>query len=279
MLFRAVFINRTARIDWGASFQIAFASEAASRLFAAGGAGGVALTAWALRRAGIDSRTVAARMIAFLVLLYAVYMITLVLGGVGLYVNLLPGSAPFAITIIPAILGAVVIVLFLALATIPGDFERLVSRWSAGAGRVGRLARRLATVPASAASGVRTALELLRTGDAGLLGALANWGFDIACLWACFHAFGYSPEVAVVIMAYFVGWIANLLPLPGGVGGVEGGLIGAFSAFDVRVQGAIVSVLAYRAFSFWLPTLPGVVAYVKLRRTVRAWDDANLSEV
>ena len=73
-------------------------------------------------------------------------------------------------------------------------------------------------------------------------------------------------------MAYFVGWIANTLPLPGGIGGVEGGMIGAFTAFDVSVQSAVVAVLAYRAFSFWLPTLPGgVVAYVQLRRTVNRW--------
>jgi uncharacterized protein (TIRG00374 family) len=75
----------------------------------------------------------------------------------------------------------------------------------------------------------------------------------------------------VVIMAYFVGWIGNTLPLPGGVGGVEGGLIGAFSAFGVNVQSAVVAVLAYRMFSFWLPTLPGGVAYLQLRHTVARW--------
>jgi uncharacterized membrane protein YbhN (UPF0104 family) len=278
-LFRAVFVNRTARINWRASYEIALASEAATRLLSAGGAGGVALTVWALRRAGLDPRTVASRMIAFMVLLYGVYMGTLLIDGIGLYLHVFPGRAPFAITIGPAILGGVVILLFLALSLIPGDFERLVLRWSAGAGLAGKLARRLVTVPASAATGVRTAIELLRTGDPELLGALANWGLDIACLWAAFHAFGYAPPIAVIVMSYFVGWIANLLPLPGGVGGVEGGLIGSFSAFGVSVQAAIVAVLAYRAISFWLPTVPGAIAYLQLRRTVRRWDDANLSEV
>jgi uncharacterized protein (TIRG00374 family) len=272
-LFRAVFVNRTTRIDWRVSFQISLASEAATRLFAAGGAGGVAMTVWALRRAGLDARTIAARMIAFMALLYGVYMGALLLGGVGLYLHVLPGDAPFAITVVPAIVGGAAILVFLALSAIPGDAERLVSRWSAGEGRPSRLARRLATVPASASTGVRTALELMHTGDPELLGAVANWGFDIACLWASFHAFGYSPDVAVVVMAYFVGWIANLLPIPGGVGGVEGGLIGAFSAFDVNVSGAIVAVLAYRAISFWLPTPIGIIAYFRLRHTVRQWGD------
>jgi uncharacterized protein (TIRG00374 family) len=122
-------------------------------------------------------------------------------------------------------------------------------------------------------------LALIRSGEPGLLGAVAWWGFDIATLWACFHAFGYHPRTGVVVMAYFVGWIGNTLPLPGGIGGVEGGLIGAFTVFGVSVQGAVVAVLAYRAFSFWLPTLPGAVAYFQLRRTVRSWESAESAPV
>jgi uncharacterized protein (TIRG00374 family) len=118
---------------------------------------------------------------------------------------------------------------------------------------------------------VRTAIDLVRTRDVNLLGAIAWWGFDIAVLWACFHAFGGSPPTAVVIMAYFVGMLANTLPLPGGIGGVDGGMIGAFSAFGVPVPLAVVAVLAYRGFAFWLPTLPGAVAYLQLRRTVARW--------
>jgi uncharacterized membrane protein YbhN (UPF0104 family) len=79
--------------------------------------------------------------------------------------------------------------------------------------------------------------------------------------------------IAFLVLLYSIYMVTLVL------GGVEGGLIGAFSAFGVPVQGAIVAVLAYRAFSFWLPTLPGILAYVSLRATVRAWDDANLSQV
>jgi uncharacterized protein (TIRG00374 family) len=119
--------------------------------------------------------------------------------------------------------------------------------------------------------GVRTAIALIRSRDPMLLSALGYWGFDIAVLWACFHAFGAAPPHAVIIMGYFVGLFGNTLPLPGGIGGVDGGMIGAFSAFGVPVEVSIVSVLAYRGFSFWLPTLPGVVSYVQLRRTVHRW--------
>ena len=275
VLFRGVFVQKTARITWRTSYLITMAGLAATRLFAAAGAGGIALTAWALRRSGMEPRIVACRMIAFMALLYGVYMASLVIDGLGLYAGLWPGSGPFAITVVPAIFGAVVILVFLAVSLLPNDFDRLAARWISGGGRFGAVARRLAAVPAAAATGVRTAISLLRSRDPALLGAIGWWGFDIATLWACFHAFGASPHKGVIVMAYFVGWIGNTLPLPGGIGGVEGGMIGAFSAFGVPVQTAVVAVLAYRAFSFWLPTLPGAVAYLQLRRTVNRWRTAG----
>lgn len=270
-LFRAVFVQGAERIGWRESYQITMAGLAATRLFAAGGAGGIVLQVWALRRAGMGARVVASRTVAFLVLLYGVYMAALVIDGMGLYLGIFPGPAPFAITVVPAILGAVVIALALAIALVPGDLERLVHRWTTGEHLGGRIARRLAALPATASTGVRTALDFVRTGDAALLGTIGWWALNIAVLWACFHAFGKPPPQAVVVMAYFVGMLGNLLPLPGGIGGVDGGMIGAFTAFGVHVDLAVVAVLAYRAFTFWLPTLPGAVAYLQLRRTVHRW--------
>jgi uncharacterized protein (TIRG00374 family) len=271
-LFRAVFVHGDSRIDWRESYEITMSGLAATRLFAAAGAGGVALTAWALRRSGMERRLVACRLIAFMAILYGVYMATFVIDGLGLALGIFPGAAPFAITVVPAIFGAVVIAVFLAVSLLPGDAERLVGRWTSGEGRLGRVARRVAVAPAAAATGVRTAISLARSRDPNLIGAVAWWGFDIATLWACFHAFGGSPPTAVVVMAYFVGMLGNTLPLPGGIGGVDGGMIGAFSAFGVPVEISVVSVLAYRVFAFWLPTLPGAIAYLQLRRTVHRWE-------
>ena len=115
--------------------------------------------------------------------------------------------------------------------------------------------------PALAASGVRTAMDLIRERRPGLLGAIVWWTFDILVLWAMFHAFGTPPPLSVIWMCYFVGTLANLLPLPGGLGGVEGGMIGAFAAFGVSFDLAVLAVLSYRAISFWLPTIPGGIAY------------------
>jgi uncharacterized membrane protein YbhN (UPF0104 family) len=262
ILFRAVGLDDRGRIGLRASTEITLAGHAATRLFASAGAGGVVLTAWAMRRAGLDRATVAARMTTFLVLLYSIYMGALVIGGAGLALGLLPGGGPLAITAVPAVAGAVVIAIVLAAQRIrPGE---------------GRVRRVLAPVGA----GVRDARRLVRSGNAGLAGALMWWAFDIAVLWACFEAFGASPAVAVLVVAYFVGTLANTLPLPGGVGGVEGGMVGALIAFGVEPELALVAVLSYRGFAFWLPIVPGVVAYLTLRRTVARWEaeDAGTME-
>jgi uncharacterized membrane protein YbhN (UPF0104 family) len=274
-LFRTVFVrSQRSQIDWRASYEITMAGLAATRLFAAAGSGGIALTVWALRRAGLDRRTVAAQMVTFITMLYGVYMMALVIFGIGLRTGVLPGGGSFAITIVPAIFGGSVIALFLALTLIPGDVEGRLAAWQArrGAHRRGtRLLARIVTLPALAASGVRGALGVVRSRDPLALGAIAWWAFDIATLWASFKAFGASPALSVVVMAYFVGMFANVLPLPGGIGGVDGGMIGAFIAFGVSAPIAVVAVLVYRAFAFWLPTVPGAIAYVQLRRRVAGW--------
>jgi uncharacterized membrane protein YbhN (UPF0104 family) len=271
VLFRSVFVRESGPIGWTESYQITMAGLAATRLFAAAGAGGVALTAWALRRSGMEPRLVACRMVAFIVLLYVVYAGSLLIDGVGLGIGLFPGGGSFAITVVPAIVAVVLFAAAGAVTLLPGDVERRLERWAAGSGRLTHWIARAVTVPALAASGVRTAIALLRSRDAGLLGAVAWWGFDIAVLWAMFHAFGSPPPFTVIWMAYFVGMLGNLLPLPGGLGGVEGGMIGAFAAFGVSLDLSVLAVLSYRAISFWLPTPLGAVAYVQLRRTVARW--------
>jgi uncharacterized membrane protein YbhN (UPF0104 family) len=271
VLFRAVFVVEEGTIGWRESYLITMAGLAATRLFAVAGAGGVALTAWALRRSGMGARTVATRMLTFLVLLYIVYAGSLILAGVGLGTGLLPGGGSFAITIVPAIFAATLVLGAGAVAMLPKDLERRLVRRTAGSGRAARLLTSVAAAPALAAAGVRTALECARTRRAGLLGAPAWWGFDICVLWAAFHAFGQPPPFTVIWMAYFVGMFGNLLPLPGGLGGVEGGMIGALAAFGVEFKLAVLAVISYRAISFWLPTLPGAIAYFQLRRTVARW--------
>ena len=268
-MFRGVFVRGGTRIGWRESYQITMAGLAASRLFAAGGAGGLVLTAWALRRSGMRRRMVADKTIAFLVLTYLPYAAAVVVCGFGLHWGVLRGEDPFTLTFVPAVVGVVLLALAFAIAFIPTDLQRRMRPF--GKGRVARLTQQLAEAPAATSAGVRDALEHLRSRDPALLGAVLFWAFQIAVLWAAFHAFGNAPPVAVLTQAFFVGMLGNLLPMPGGVGGVEGGMIGSFAAFGVDSGLAVVAVLVYRAFTFWLPLVPGVIAYFRLRRTVEGW--------
>jgi uncharacterized protein (TIRG00374 family) len=277
MMFRGIFVRAGSRIDWKASYEITMAGLAATRLFAAGGAGGIALTAWALRRAGMPRRQVADKTLAFLIITYAVYMVALVVCGFGLYFGLLPGPGPFAITVIPAIFGLVAIALGLALSRVPPDLQRRLEGFARHGGRLARIAQRAANAPAAFSAGMREALCHVRERDPALLGSIVYWAFNIAVLWACFHAFGDPPPLAVIIQGYFVGFLGNLLPLPGGIGGVDGGMIGAFAAFGVPLPLVVPAVLAYRVFTFWLPTIPGAIAYFQLRRTVARWREDRAS--
>jgi uncharacterized membrane protein YbhN (UPF0104 family) len=270
-LFRTVFVRGHGRIGWPESYEITMAGLAATRLFAAAGAGGIALTAWAVRRSGMEPRLVACRMVAFTVLLYFVYAGSMLIDGIGLGTGLFPGGGSFAITFLPAIIAALLLGIAAAVATLPGDVERRLQRRASGSGRLAHWLARAVTVPALAATGVRTAIGLIRRREPGVLGAVAWWGFDISVLWAMFHAFGTPPPFTVIWMAYFIGTLGNLLPLPGGLGGVEGAMIGAFAAFGVDFNLSVLAVLSYRGISFWLPTLPGAIAYFQLRRTVARW--------
>jgi uncharacterized membrane protein YbhN (UPF0104 family) len=272
MMFRGVFVRAEGgvRIGWRESYQITMAGLAASRIFAAGGAGGLVLTAWALRRSGMGKRRVADTTLSFLVLTYMPYVAALLVCGLGLRLGLFPGADPFGLTVIPAALAVITIAIAFAFALVPTDLQRRLGDW-AGHGRLGRLARLAANAPASASAGMRDALAHLRSRDPALAGAVLFWAFQILVLWAAFKAFGDAPPAAVLVQAFFVGMLGNLLPMPGGVGGVEGGMIAALVAFDVDAGLAVVAVLVYRAFTFWLPMIPGVIAYFQLRKTVEQW--------
>jgi putative heme transporter len=270
-IFQGVHVPPGSPISFRESYLITMAGLAATRLFAAGGAGGVAVTAWALRRSGMRRREVAERMIAFLVLMYGTYMVALIVCGVGLYTGLFDGPHPFAITIGPAIVAGIVILAGLAVAFVPTDLERRLGNSGAAHRAPLRWLKGVAAGSASASGGVRYAGYKLRHPDWAMLGTVAWWGLNIAVLYASFRAFGQAPPTAVLVQAFFVGMLANLLPLPGGIGGVDGGMIGAFVAFGVSGSLALIAVLVYRLLSFWLPSIPGAIAYFQLRRTVNRW--------
>jgi uncharacterized protein (TIRG00374 family) len=263
------------RLDWRASYQITMAGLAATRIFSAGGAGGIVLSYWALRKAGMPRRRAACRMVAFLVLMYSVYPSALILFGVLLRSHVLAGPAPVAGTIVPAGIAAGLIVITALVSLIPGDVERRMTEL-ANRPRTSNVFRRLATVPATLSTGVRTAWDYIRhprRGALGVFGALGFWAANIGILWASFEAFGGHLQFAVLVQGFFIGMAANLIPSPaGGVGSVDAGMIAAFALFDVPGSIIFPAVLTYRVIAFWLPIPPGLLAYFQLRRTVSAWE-------
>jgi hypothetical protein len=119
---------------------------------------------------------------------------------------------------------------------------------------------------------VREAVGLLRSGDRRLFGAVAYWTFDAAVLWAMLHALGSHPALPVVALAYFVGQVANTVPIPGSV---SGGIAGVLIACGIPAEIALPSVLAYRTISVWLPTPLAIAAVPALRTTVTRWGSAG----
>jgi putative heme transporter len=270
--FHRLFADPGSRIGWRESYDISLAGVVATRLFATAGAGGVALTVWALDRSGMDRRPLVTRLTSFYVLIYGIFMAALVVVGTGLRTGVLNGPAPFGLTVVPALFGGIVIVAGLAAARVlPALAQRVTLRIR----RHQHVPKWVGPVAGSAellAAGVRQALDLVRTRDPAVVGAFFWWAFDIGVLWACFEAFGEPPPGGVLVMGYLVGTLGNVLPLPGGLGGVEGAMIGAFVAFGVDGGLAVAAVLGYRAFQYWLPIVPGVISYLRLLRTVRSWE-------
>jgi uncharacterized protein (TIRG00374 family) len=274
-LFRGVIGEEDVHLEWRESYQITMAGLAATRLFSAGGAGGIVLTYWALRKAGMERRKSACRMVAFLVLLYSVYLISLVVFGILLRTGVLHGEAPVGLTIVPAGIAGALIVLLLLVALLPQDFESSIARMTGGYRRA-RIARRLATVPATLATGTRTAIRFIREpsrGGLALIGAVGFWAANIGVLWASFKAYGVHVPLGVVVQGFFVGMAANLFPFaPGGVGAVDAGMIGAFVLFGFPSSSVFAAVFAYRVIAFWLPIPPGIIAFFQLRKTVQRWE-------
>jgi uncharacterized protein (TIRG00374 family) len=263
------------RLTWPASLQITMSGLAATALFSAAGAGGIAVTYWALRKAGMSRRRAACRMVAFLAILYSVYLISLIVFGVLLRVGVVSGEAPVSVTIVPAAIAGGLLAVLAMVTLIPGDAERRVRRFESMP-RFTKIASRVATVPATIASGVRTAVDHLRNprlGPQAYLAAIGYWAGNVGILWASFHAFGVEVPLAVVIQGFFVGMVANLAPSPAaGVGTVDAGLIGSFVVFGLPSDAVFPAVLVFRLVGFWLPIPIGVVAYLRLLGTAHRWE-------
>jgi uncharacterized protein (TIRG00374 family) len=278
-LFKAVVGGDALKLTWGETYQINMAGVAATLLFSAGGAGGIALTYWALKKAGMKRRDVARRMIAFVSLHYAFYPLALIVFGLLLRTGVLNGENSVELTIIPAAVAGVMLVLGVMVTLIPADVEGKLMPHAHGE-HTRSFVEWASRVPETLGEGFRFALRLFthpRKGGLAVIGAAGFWAFSIGVLWASFHSLGIHVPLAVVVQGFFLGMVANLFPLaPAGVGAVDAGMIGAFVLFGLPEETVFPAILIFRLVSFWMPIPPGVVAFFQLRNTVRRWEDEGL---
>jgi uncharacterized protein (TIRG00374 family) len=278
-LFKAVVGGDALCLRWRETYEINMAGVAGTLLFSAGGAGGVAVTYWALRKAGMQRRDVARRMVAFVSLHYAFYPIALIVFGVLLRTGVLNGKSSVELTIIPAAVAGVLLLIGVLITLIPPDLDRRLLRFAHAEGTHPWL-QTAGKVPATLGEGFRFALSLFThpsRGGLAVIGAAGYWAFSIGVLWACFHAFGVQVPLAVVVQGYFLGMVANLFPLaPAGVGAVDAGMIGAFVLFGIPEETVFPAILIFRLVSFWMPIPPGIFAFFQLRHTVHRWEEEGL---
>jgi uncharacterized membrane protein YbhN (UPF0104 family) len=260
LVFRGVFCRR---MSWRTSSEIGLSELAANSVFSVGGAGGLALGAWILRRGGLTAAFIARRTVAFFLLTSLANVTFLALGGAALATGLLNGSPTLVLGLVPALAAVAAIALALAARRLADALARRSMR------------ARLAAAAAAVGDGVDEALRLLRTGDPAILvGAAGYMLFDVAMLGVCFAAFGNDvPPAGVLLVAYIIGQLGSLIPVPGGIGGVDGGLIGTLVIYGVDAGDAAVAVLAYRGLLLAIPALLGLPALAVLRRRLR--DEAH----
>jgi uncharacterized membrane protein YbhN (UPF0104 family) len=245
-------------LSWRRSWQIGGSELAMGSLVPASGIGGLALGAWILHRGGMDGDRIARRSVAFFLIKSGVNFLAVAILGTAMALGVGPDLSLW-LTAFPAAVAALVIAAVVALPRLgPGrpagpEDSRL---------RRGLSASRRAVITGSAEAG-----QILRSGNAKVLaGSVGYWAFDNAVLWATFQAFGISLPLTVVLMGYLIGQLGGLLPIPGGVGGIDGGLIGTLIVYGAPAAGTAAAVLAYRVILFWLPLIVGAAAFVGLRR-------------
>jgi uncharacterized protein (TIRG00374 family) len=263
-------------MSWRLAYDIAMAELAANSLLPAGGAGGLALGVWALRQAGMPTAHIARRSVAFFVVTSAANFFALVIVGIGVFVGVIAGRGSALLTLVPAVITA----LGVLLVALSPKLLRALGKRGTNAEREHWRERVAATLRGwltAAADGVDQAVALLRSGDMGVaVGSFAYMAFDIAALGFAFAAVGHVPVFGVLVLGYLIGQLGNLIPIPGGVGGTEGALIGIFVLYGVNVTQATAAVLLYRLFALLVPAALGAPAFALLRHKLTRADQPAL---
>lgn len=234
--------------------QIAWTEMAFGAAVSVGGAGSVAIGAWLLTERGAPTARVAERSAVLFLLTSAVNVIALAVFGIALGLGLLEGPANPLLSFLPGAVGLLAVGFFLSL---PRFVDRRATTRAPG---------RLRSVMEGLAESIRSTARMLVTPDWRLLGAAGYLLFDVAVLWACLRATGHAAPIAAIMLAYQIGYLANILPIPGGIGVLDGSLIGMLVLYGVKATPAAAATVVYHAIALWIPATIGSIAFIRLRR-------------
>lgn len=258
-------------MSWRRSWEIGGSELAIGSLIPASGAAGVAFGAWILHEGGMRSETIARRSVAFLLIKSSVNFVAVAVIGLSMWLGLFGVDEPWTLTLLPAAMSIALIVAVL-----------LIPRFGPGPeppAEASRARRLIAASRTALITGTEVAIERVGSGNLRLIGgAIGYWAFDNAVLWATFQAFDYSPAITIVLMGYLIGQMGGLLPIPGGVGGIDGGLIGTLIVYGAPAAVVAAAVLAYRVILFWLPLVLGGIAFFQLRRSMPSGEELAVDD-
>ena len=217
-----------------------------------GNVAGVALSCLLLHRDGVPTRRLVVRSSALLLLINGVGVAATGVAGALLLSGAATGPHDLLRAGLPVLVSGATAGVVLAIRV-------AVRRWS-GRGPAWTVAL---------ADAVDEAGRSLRQPDWRLLGGAGYSLFDMAALWAACAATGHAPSFAALIVAYNIGYLASILPIPAGIGVLDGGLAAALIVYGASPSAALAAVLVYHALALWIPALCGVSASIQLRRERR----------
>jgi uncharacterized membrane protein YbhN (UPF0104 family) len=235
--------------------RLAWAEMAFGAVVPVGGAGGLAVGAWAMRAWGATWAMIADRSAVIFLLTTAVNASVLALAGVGLLAGIGSSSLSIELEVIPAAIAIAGLAFFVLLPTLIGE--------RAHRGVLGRLL-------APTAGWVRATEAVAFKPNWRLVGTISYLVADIFVLWACMRAVGTDPPILPLVLGYQVGYLANLLPIPGGIGVLEGGLAAALILYGMPAAPTAAAVILYHAIALWIPALGGTIGFARLRGAVAA---------
>ncbi len=237
-----------------------------------GGATGFAVQFWALSRAGFNAAQISRTTTAFLVLSNTVMTVMIVIVGVLIGVGITAGHLNPLLSWLPAAAAVIVIVALLWFARKGRNFvPPNADTEKPPTGRFAKWRQMARSVMLRLPPGAHDAMQIIRNPRA-IIGMLANPGFDFCAFYLGYLSVGEPLPLSIMLMAYFIGQVGSLVPLPGGIGGVQGLAIGVLVVGGAPADIATAGVLVWTGVALGTQIVWGLWQYWGLRRATRQWE-------